>query len=63
MPPILASRFNKTIMFVQTHFVDLILILFGMFQKVVDLGTHSKSSGRQNETKNLPSGAKGAKSI
>ena len=48
-PPILASKINKEIMFFKPPFMDLMfLILSRFFPNIVDLGTPSKSSGRQN---------------
>ena len=63
-PPILASKIDKQIMFFPTCFLDLIsLICFQHFQKMVDLGTPSKSNRFQNYIKNPPSGAKTPKIV
>ena len=54
-PPILASKFNQTVMFLSPplfglHFSHFILI----FANMVDLGTPSKSNGRKNRILNRP---------
>ena len=61
-PPNSASQINQQIILLQPPFSYIIFInCMLIFQKMVDWGTASKPSGRQNGTNNRPSGAKMAK--